>query len=113
MRRKSRSAARDRLHDALEALQRDGEPIILRAGRRPVGVLITVDDYRKRFPGSGDGSASNGDGGTWPQVERRKGDRRRGERRGRRRDPAPREGDPGATLDVLRELRSLGITAER
>ncbi|HEX6206733.1 MAG TPA: type II toxin-antitoxin system Phd/YefM family antitoxin [Actinomycetota bacterium] len=113
MRRSSRSAARDRLHDALEALQRDGEPVILRDGRRPVAVLITVDDYRKRFSRIHDESTPNGDGPTWPQVERREGDRRRGERRGRRRDPAPREGDPGGTLDVLRELRSLGLTAER
>jgi len=114
MRRKTQSAARDHLLDALASLQRDGEPVVVREGRRPVGVLITVEDFRRLFVGETSEVAALGrDEPTYPQVDRRRGERRRGERRGATKDPAPREGDPTGTLDVLRELRSLGITAER
>lgn len=115
MRRKSQSSARDPLREAVQALEREGKPVILRDGRRPVGVLITVDDYRRRFEDETPPSmtTAKNDGPSWPHVERRRGERRRGDRRkgdaGRK---APRDGDPSATLDVLRELRSLGITPD-
>lgn len=115
MRRKRQSSARDPLRHALEALERGGEPVILRDGRRPVGVLITVEDYRRRFEGETPPSITTAkkDGPTWPQMERRRGERRRGDRRkGDAGRQTPREGDPSATLDVLRELRSLGITTD-
>lgn len=113
MRRKTRSAVRDDLLDALASLQQDGEPVVVREGQRPVGVLISVEDFRRLFIGEtpevADGERA---GPTYPAVDRRRGERRRGERRGEPKDPPPREGDPSGTLDVLRELRSLGITAE-
>ncbi len=31
------------------ALERDGQPILLKVGRRPVGVIISVRDFRERF----------------------------------------------------------------
>ena len=30
-------------------LERDGEPILLKLGRRPVGVIVSLRDYRERF----------------------------------------------------------------
>ena len=114
MRRKTQAAARDQLLDALTSLQRDGEPVVIRDGKRPVGVLITVEDFKKLFVGeTSEIAALESDEPTYPQVDRRNGERRRGERRTEPKDPAPREGDPTGTLDVLRELRSLGISAER
>lgn len=113
MRRKTQAAARDQMLDALASLQRDGEPVVVREGRRPVGVLITVEDFRRLFAAkTSEIAAVERDGPTFPQVDRRRGERRRGERRGQPKASAPREGDPSATLDVLRELRSLGIGAE-
>ena len=31
------------------ALERGGGPILLRVGRRPVGVIVSIEEYRQRF----------------------------------------------------------------
>lgn len=31
------------------ALERGGGPILLRVGRKPVGVIVSVDEYKQRF----------------------------------------------------------------
>lgn len=31
------------------ALERGGGPILLRVGRKAVGVIVSIDDYRERF----------------------------------------------------------------
>jgi predicted RNA-binding protein Jag len=33
----------------LAALEKNGEPILLEKGRRPVGVIISIRDYQERF----------------------------------------------------------------
>jgi antitoxin (DNA-binding transcriptional repressor) of toxin-antitoxin stability system len=30
-------------------LERDGEPVLLKVGRRPVGVIVSVQDFNERF----------------------------------------------------------------
>lgn len=30
-------------------LERDGEPVLLRLGQRPVGVIVSMRDFRERF----------------------------------------------------------------
>lgn len=32
-----------------DALERDGEPILLKLGQRPVGVIVSLTDFRERF----------------------------------------------------------------
>lgn len=40
---------RNRLGAVLDDLERTGEPIILSKGRRPRAVLISMDDFNRRF----------------------------------------------------------------
>jgi prevent-host-death family protein len=40
---------RNRLGAVLDDLERTGEPIILSKGRRPRAVLISLDDFNRRF----------------------------------------------------------------
>ncbi|MFA5787434.1 MAG: type II toxin-antitoxin system Phd/YefM family antitoxin [Actinomycetota bacterium] len=49
MRRLSALQLRQSLGKAIEALQRDGEPILLERGRKPVAVLISLRDFQERF----------------------------------------------------------------
>ena len=30
-------------------LEKDGEPVLLKVGRRPVGVIVSLRDFRERF----------------------------------------------------------------
>lgn len=115
MKRKHGPQISQELSDALAALGRDGEPVVLRNGRRPVAVLISIEDFRAHFAGATPPriTTAKNNGATYPEVERRRGERRKGDRRkGNRARPASNDGDPSATLDVLRELRSLGITPD-
>ena len=40
---------RNRLGAILDELERTGEPVIVNKGRRPRAVLISVEDFKKRF----------------------------------------------------------------
>lgn len=40
---------RQNLGAVVDRLHRSGEPILLEKGREPVAVLITLEDYKKRF----------------------------------------------------------------
>jgi prevent-host-death family protein len=40
---------RNRLGEVLDELARTGEPVIVTKGRTPRAVLITMEDYRRRF----------------------------------------------------------------
>lgn len=40
---------RQSLGKIVSALERDGEPIILHKGRKPVAALISLRDFRERF----------------------------------------------------------------
>jgi prevent-host-death family protein len=40
---------RNRLGAILDDLERTGEPVIVNKGRRPRAVLISVEDFQKRF----------------------------------------------------------------
>jgi len=40
---------RNRLGAVLDDLERTGEPVIISKGRRPRAVLISVEDYQRRF----------------------------------------------------------------
>ena len=37
------------LGDIARALEADGEPILLKLGRRPVGVIVSLKDFHERF----------------------------------------------------------------
>jgi prevent-host-death family protein len=40
---------RQNLGEILKMLESTGEPILLERGRQPVGVIISLDDFQKRF----------------------------------------------------------------
>jgi len=40
---------RQSLGKVVAALERDGEPILLEKGRQPVGVIVSLRDFRERF----------------------------------------------------------------
>jgi PHD/YefM family antitoxin component YafN of YafNO toxin-antitoxin module len=40
---------RQSLRRLAKTLERDGEPILLKVGRRPVGVIVSLRDFRERF----------------------------------------------------------------
>jgi len=40
---------RQSLGNALDMLKQNGEPILLEKGRRPVAVMISLEDFQKRF----------------------------------------------------------------
>jgi len=40
---------RNRLGSVLDELEKTGEPVILDKGRRPRAVLISIDDFERRF----------------------------------------------------------------
>ncbi len=40
---------RQSLGKVARRLEQDGEPILLKLGRQPVGVIISLRDYRERF----------------------------------------------------------------
>lgn len=42
-------ALRQNLGAIVKRLLKSGKPILVERGRQPVAVLITVDDYKKRF----------------------------------------------------------------
>ena len=37
------------LETLADALEEDGEPTLLELGRRPVGVIVSLTDFRRRF----------------------------------------------------------------
>ena len=49
MKRVNALELRQSLGKVVAALQRNGEPIILEKGRRPVAVLISLRDFQERF----------------------------------------------------------------
>lgn len=49
MRRVNALQLRQALGKVLSGLERSGEPILLERGRKPVGVIISLRDYRERF----------------------------------------------------------------
>ena len=42
-------ALRQNLGSVIDQLQKNGEPILVEKGRQPVAVLISIEDYKKRF----------------------------------------------------------------
>ena len=40
---------RQNLGAVIKRLKKNGEPILLEKGRQPVAVIITLEDYQKRF----------------------------------------------------------------
>jgi PHD/YefM family antitoxin component YafN of YafNO toxin-antitoxin module len=40
---------RQSLGKVARSLEKDGEPILLKVGRRPVGVIVSLRDFRERF----------------------------------------------------------------
>jgi prevent-host-death family protein len=42
-------ALRQNLGSIIDQLQKNGEPILVEKGRQPVAVLISLEDYKKRF----------------------------------------------------------------
>jgi PHD/YefM family antitoxin component YafN of YafNO toxin-antitoxin module len=40
---------RGSLKTLARSLERDGEPILLKLGRKPVGVIVSLSDFRERF----------------------------------------------------------------
>lgn len=40
---------RQSLGRVARSLEKDGEPILLKIGRRPVGVIVSLRDFRERF----------------------------------------------------------------
>ncbi len=42
-------ALRQNLGSVIDQLQKNGEPILVEKGRQPVAVLISLEDYKKRF----------------------------------------------------------------
>ncbi|MSP60285.1 MAG: hypothetical protein EXR72_08080 [Myxococcales bacterium] len=42
-------ALRQSLARVARALERDREPILLRLGRKPVGVIVSIRDFEERF----------------------------------------------------------------
>ena len=40
---------RQNLGSVLKKLEKDGEPILVEKNRKPIAVLITLSDYKKRF----------------------------------------------------------------
>lgn len=40
---------RQSLSRVARSLEADGEPILLKIGRRPVGVIVSLRDFRERF----------------------------------------------------------------
>jgi prevent-host-death family protein len=42
-------ALRQNLGSIIDRLYKHGEPILIEKGRQPVAVLISLDDYKKRF----------------------------------------------------------------
>lgn len=80
---------RQSLGKAIERLERTGEPILLEKGRRPVAVLISLQDFRERFAEK-------------EAMEAR--DRVLEELRGLRRPSVDRT----PAVEILRELRGAG-----
>jgi PHD/YefM family antitoxin component YafN of YafNO toxin-antitoxin module len=49
MKKTNALALRQNLGSIIDQLCKQGEPILIEKGRQPVAVLISLDDYRKRF----------------------------------------------------------------
>jgi antitoxin (DNA-binding transcriptional repressor) of toxin-antitoxin stability system len=49
MKRVNALQLRQAMGKVLAALERNGEPILLEKGRKPVGVIISIRDYQERF----------------------------------------------------------------
>jgi prevent-host-death family protein len=49
MKKTNALALRQSLGSIIDQLRKDGEPILVEKGRQPVAVLISLEDYRKRF----------------------------------------------------------------
>lgn len=86
MKRVNALELRQSLGKVVSALERNGEPVILEKGRRPVAVLISLKDFRERF------------------VEKAATEERN--RLFERMDAlARRSADPTPAVEILRELR--------
>lgn len=89
MKRVNALALRQSLGKVVAALERDGRPILLERGRRPVAVLISLKDFEERF------------------VEQAASAAR--ERLLEEMDAlARRSTDPTPAVEILRELRGRG-----
>ena len=89
MRKVNALELRQSLGKVIATLQRTGEPILLEKARRPVGVLISLQDFQERF------------------VERSAAEAR--ERILEEMDSLARPAaDPTPAVEVLRELRGEG-----
>jgi prevent-host-death family protein len=49
MKKTNALALRQSLGSIIEQLRNHGEPILVEKGRQPVAVLISIEDYKKRF----------------------------------------------------------------
>lgn len=49
MKRVNALQLRQSLGKVIAALEKTGEPILLEKGRRPVGVIVSLRDFRERF----------------------------------------------------------------
>lgn len=49
MKEVSAAELRQGLREIAEGLERDGAPVLLRLGRRPVGVIVSMRDFQERF----------------------------------------------------------------
>lgn len=89
MKRVNALQLRQSLGKVVAALEKDGEPVILQKGHRPVAVLISLRDFRERF------------------VEKAAAEERRQIVAEIERMARP-GADPRSVVDILRELRDGG-----
>jgi len=80
---------RQSLGKVLAALEKHGEPILLERGRRPVGVIVSLQDFEQRFV---EKSASAARQKIFDAIEALSTISR----------------DPRSTVEILRELRGDG-----
>lgn len=89
MRRVNALELRQSLGKVVAALQRNGEPIILEKGRRPVAVLISLRDFQERFV---EKAAAEARAQVLQEMDRL----------------ASTSADPTPGVEILRELRGGG-----
>ncbi len=80
---------RQSLGKVLAALEKTGEPILLERGRRPIGVIVSLQDFQERFV---EKSASAARQKLFDEIDRL----------------ATSSRDRRSTVEILRELRGNG-----
>ena len=80
---------RQSLGKVLAALEKHGEPILLERGRKPVGVIVSLQDFQQRFV---EKSASAARQKLFDEIDAL----------------ATRSHDPRPAVEILRELRGDG-----